>query len=411
MDDEKNEEKSGESLLIDILERQKKDLVIRFLKKHEEAEANRSFIDKIMSNLSDLIIVLSADLHIVQASREFYRVLELEDMEPGLALKDITGRESLQLLTERLSGGEFHDLETTLISRAGKPVPVIIRGTTYVTESGRILHMLVASDRRDFYEVMGRMREVQDQLIHSGRLASLGEMAAGIGHELTQPLNTVLLLARNCVKAMDNPVENAAMIKENLVTIIERVNHSSSIIRSLKGFASKAREEVVPVRINVIILDVLSFLDAQLLLSDIAVDLELAEKDYWVMGHEVRIEQVLLNLIQNAIQAMAETRKPVLKITTFRHAGVDSESLQPKAYVGISVTDNGEGIDPAIQAKIFDPFFTTREVGAGMGLGLSIVERIVRGFSGQIKVDSTPGSGTTFTVYLPEHEKENGSPE
>jgi signal transduction histidine kinase len=77
--------------------------------------------------------------------------------------------------------------------------------------------------------------------------------------------------------------------------------------------------------------------------------------------------------------------------------------------VGISVTDNGEGIDPAIQAKIFDPFFTTREVGAGMGLGLSIVERIVRGFGGQIKVDSTPGCGTTFTVYLPEHEKENGS--
>lgn len=408
MEDEKNE-KSGENLLIDILERQKKDLVIRFLKKHEEVEANRSFIDKIMSNLSDLIIVLSADLQIVQASREFYRVLEIPEQEGGLSLEDITGRESLQLLTERLAGGEFHDLETTLISRAGKPVPVIIRGTTYVTESGRILHMLVASDRRDFYEVMGRMREVQDQLIHSGRLASLGEMAAGIGHELTQPLNTVLLLARNCIKAMEHPVENAAMIRENLVTIIERVNHSSSIIRSLKGFASKAREEAAPVRINVIILDVLSFLDAQLLLSDIAVDLALPESDYWVLGHEVRIEQVLLNLIQNAIQAMAEAKKPVLRITTFRHAMVDPESLQPKAYVGISVTDNGEGIDPAILGKIFDPFFTTREVGSGMGLGLSIVERIVRGFGGQIKVDSVPGSGTTFTVYLPEYEKNNAA--
>lgn len=408
MDDEKNE-KTGESLLIDILERQKKDLVVRFLKKHEEVEANRSFIDKIMSNLSDLIIVLSADLQIVQASKEFYKVLEVPEKDNGLSLKDITGRESLQLLTERLAGGEFHELETTLISRGGKPVPVIVRGTTYVTESGRILHMLVASDRRDFYDVMGRMREVQDQLIHSGRLASLGEMAAGIGHELTQPLNTVLLLARNCVKAMDNPAQNAAMIKENLVTIIERVNHSSSIIRSLKGFASKAKEEAVPVRINVIILDVLSFLDAQLLLSDIAVDLALADKDYWVLGHEVRIEQVLLNLIQNAIQAMAETRNPVLRITTFRHAGVDPENLQPKSYVGISVSDNGEGIDPAIQGKIFDPFFTTREVGSGMGLGLSIVERIVRGFGGQIKVDSAPHSGTTFTVYLPEYEKEENS--
>lgn len=404
-------EQTGDDLLISILERQKKDLVVRFLKKHEEVEANRSFIDKIMSNLSDLIIVLSADLQIVQANKEFYRILEMKEKETGMSLRDITGKECFQQLAERIAAGEFQDLETTLISRSSKPVPVIIRGTTYVTESGRILHMLVASDRRDFYEVMGRMREVQDQLIHSGRLASLGEMAAGIGHELTQPLNTVLLLARNCIKAMDDPLQNAAMIKENLVTIVERVNHSSSIIRSLKGFASKAKEEITPVRINVIILDVLSFLDAQLLLSDITVDLALDEKDYWVLGHEVRIEQVLLNLIQNGIQAMAETRKPVLRITTFRHTGVDSESLQPKAFVGISVIDNGDGIAPEILGKIFDPFFTTREVGSGMGLGLSIVERIVRGFGGHIKVSSIPRTATTFTVYLPEYNDRTNSPE
>lgn len=406
MDSDNNEE-NGNNILIDILERQKKDLVVRFLKKHEEAEANKSFIDKIMSNLSDLIVVLSADLKIVQANKEFYKVLEVKEQETGLSLGDITGKESLQLLTGRLSAGEFQDMETTLISHSGIPVPVIIRGTTYVTESGRILHMLVASDRRDFYEVMGRMREVQDQLIHSGRLASLGEMAAGIGHELTQPLNTVLLLARNCIKAMDDPLHNPAMIKENLVTIIERVNHSSSIIRSLKGFASKVKEEVAPVRINVIIFDVLSFLDAQLLLSDIKVDLTLDENDNQVLGQEVRIEQVLLNLIQNAIQAMAETSDPILRITTFKHTGVDPESLQPKPYVGISVIDNGEGIEMDVLNKIFDPFFTTREVGSGMGLGLSIVERIVRGFGGHIKVTSTPHSATTFTVYLPEYNKYN----
>jgi signal transduction histidine kinase len=401
--DSDNSKGNGNNILIDILERQKKDLVVRFLQKHEEVEANKSFIDKIMSNLSDLIVVLSADLKIVQANKEFYKVLEVKEQESSLSLGDITGKESLQLLTERLSAGEFQDMETTLISHSGKPVPVIIRGTTYVTESGRILHMLVASDRRDFYEVMGRMREVQDQLIHSGRLASLGEMAAGIGHELTQPLNTVLLLARNCTKAMDDPLHNAAMIKKNLVTIVERVNHSSSIIRSLKGFASKVKEEVAPVRINVIIFDVLSFLDAQLLLSDIKVDLTFDENDNMVLGQEVRIEQVLLNLIQNAIQAMAETSDPLLKITTFKHTGVDPASLQPKSYIGISVIDNGEGIELDVLNKIFDPFFTTREVGSGMGLGLSIVERIVRGFAGHIKVTSTPHSATTFTIYLPEY--------
>lgn len=393
---------TNDDRLIQILEKQKQDLVVRFLQKHEEVEANRSFINKIMSNLSDLIIILSKDLEIVQASKELYHVLEYDENEPGLNLAAIAGAENSRLLTDSLAAGEFRDIETRLLSRSGKAVPVIVRGSTYVTETGRVLHMLIASDRRDFYEVMGRMREVQDQLIHSGRLASLGEMAAGIGHELTQPLNTVLLLARNCLKAMDNLQNNAPMIRENLSTIVERVNHASTIIRSLRGFASKAREEAVPIRVNVILLDVLNFLDAQLLLSEVVVDLAIDENISWVLAQEVRIEQVLLNLVQNAIQAMAATSKPQLRIATFKHTGVDPQSLQPKAYVGISITDNGDGIDPEIQSKIFDPFFTTREVGTGMGLGLSIVERIVRGFGGHIKVHSVPKIATTFTVYLPE---------
>ena len=307
------------------------------------------------------------------------------------------------MLANALHTGEFRDVETQFISRDGKQIPVVVRGSTYVTESGRVLHMLVASDRREIYDVMARMREVQDQLIHSGRLASLGEMAAGIGHELTQPLNTVLLLARNSLKAMDNPDNHSAMIKENLGVIIDRVNHASSIIRSLKGFASKAKEDTIPVRVNVILLDVLNFLDAQLLLSGITVELAMDERISWVLGHEVRIEQVLLNLIQNAVQAMASTKDPFLKLVTFRESAIDPQTLQMQKYVGISIIDNGEGIDPEIQKKIFNPFFTTREVGTGMGLGLSIVDRIVRGFNGNIKVHSTPGSGTTFTVYLPEY--------
>jgi hypothetical protein len=99
--DSANNDKNSNSILIDILERQKKDLVVRFLKKHGEVEANESVIDKIMSNLSDLIIVLSADLKIVQAIKEFYRILEVEENETNLSLVDITCKENLHLLTEK----------------------------------------------------------------------------------------------------------------------------------------------------------------------------------------------------------------------------------------------------------------------------------------------------------------------
>lgn len=394
---------SGDQQLINILERQKQDLVVRFLQKHEEAQANRIFLDQVLANLSELLIVLSADLRILQVNDEFRRILGHQQTENELTLAAITTDETFRLLADLLAKGDFRQVETSLLTRSGKPVPVITKGTTHVTETGRIIHMLIAADRRDFYEIMERMREVQDQLIHSGRLASLGEMAAGIGHELTQPLNTVLLLARNCLKALDNPQKNMAMIRENLGTIVDRVNHASSIILSLKGFASKAREEAVPVRVNVILLDVLGFLDAQLLLSEITVDLAMDDGDYWVLGQEVRIEQVFLNLIQNAIQAMAGTEEPRLGVSANKHLAVNPRTLQQQAYIGIAISDNGHGITPENLDRIFDPFFTTREVGSGMGLGLSIVDRIVRGFDGHIKVTSAPGQATTFTVFLPEH--------
>jgi len=396
---------SGDDRLIQILEKQKKDLVLRVLKKHEEVEANKSFVAKIMSSLPDLLMVLSADLKIVNANTEFYHVLGYSEDDERLTLAAITSRESWAVIRDAFVVGEFKDMETSLISAKGDPVPVIARGTTHVTESGRVLHMLVASDRRDFFEIMSRMREVQEQLIHSGRLASLGEMAAGIGHELTQPLNTVLLLARNCLKAMADPVANGDMIRTNLATIVDRVNHSSSIIRSLRGFASKAREELVSVRVNVILLDVLNFLEAQLTMSEIRVDLQMSETDYWILGLEVRLEQVFLNLVQNAIQAMAATEAPVLTVNVSRQTDIEPQSLQEIPYIVVSIGDNGTGMGPEIRDKIFNPFFTTREVGTGMGLGLSIVERIVRGFGGHIKLNSTVGEGSTFAVFIPEYRK------
>jgi signal transduction histidine kinase len=399
---EKKESLLPDERLIQILEKQKEDLVIRFLKKNEEAKSSNLLIDKIMSNLSDLFVVLSKEYEVVQASHEFYDVLGYNEATPGLTLRAIINDDNFQILVNSLAAGEFRNLETSLLTSGGKVVPVTVRGSTYTTESGRILHILIASNRSELYELMEQMRETQNQLIHSGRLASLGEMAAGVGHELTQPLNTILLLARNCIKAMNDPVQNREMLQENLLTIVDRVNHSSYIIRSLKGFAGKVRGEAVPIKVNAILLDVISFLEPQLQLSEITLDLAIDENISWVLAQEVRLEQVLLNLIQNAIQALASTSVPVLRIATFKHIETDPITAEDKVYVGISVTDNGEGILPEVLDKIFDPFFTTREVGSGTGLGLSIAERIVRGFNGRITVESEPGIKTSFTVYLPE---------
>ncbi len=394
-------EEMEEDPMLNLFEKQKSDLVIRMLKKHEEVEAKNSFIDRILSSLSDLLLVLSEDLELLQASQEFYQVLGYQQGQ-RLYLSDIAAAATVQLVTEKLAAGEFSDVETLFINSEGLPVPVLLRGSTHITANNRIIHMLIASDRREFFAIMDRMREVQDQLIHTGRLVNLGEMAAGIGHELAQPLNTMLLLARNCQKAMSDPVQHTAIINENLSTIVERINHVSSIIRSLRGFASKEQEKVVPCRANIILLDVLGFMETQLEFAEVKLTLELEEEDLFVNAQAVRLEQVLLNLIQNAIQAMADTARPQLTIRMERKTRIDPRSLEQRLWVVISINDNGCGISPELEEKIFTPFFTTREVGGGMGLGLSIVERIVRGYGGFITMNTVLRKGTTFSVWLPD---------
>jgi C4-dicarboxylate-specific signal transduction histidine kinase len=393
--------------LIEILEKQKHDLVIRFLKKHEELEDGKDFTSKILSSLSSLFFLLNEDFVIVQANHNFYRCLEYsEEEEEPLTLKRITGRETYQAIKTALAQGEFNILETRLCTQSGEEVPVTLKGCTYTTGSGRILHILIALDRSDLQTMMDSVNEVREQLIHSGRLASLGEMAAGVGHELTQPLNAILLFSRNCIKALDDPLQNRSMLEENLNIIIDRVNKATSIIRSLKNFGSKVPDELTGVSMNAILLNILEFLDSRLTLSDIQLHLQLDETVPWVLGQEVKLEQVCLNLIQNAIQAMGKIERPVLTIKTGLQKSIDPKTLEEKQFVLIAIKDNGEGIGTETQDKIFDPFFTTREVGTGMGLGLSIVAQIIREFSGVIKLESSPGSGSCFSVLLPPHYRE-----
>jgi signal transduction histidine kinase len=138
-------------------------------------------------------------------------------------------------------------------------------------------------------------------------------------------------------------------------------------------------------------------------LSEIALDLRLLDAPCEVLGVEVRLEQVFLNLVQNAIQAMGRVGTPRLTISSQMSTCLNLSTMQKEPYVVVKVADNGEGISQELQKKIFDPFFTTREVGIGMGLGLSIVDRIVRGFSGHIEVESSVGKGACFSVFIPQH--------
>ena len=394
--------------LVELLEKQKRELVVRVLKQHEEVQSEKVFSDKILTNLSDLFFVMTENFVIVKSNEEFRRQLGFSLDDFGrLCLDTFVADEASDRIKELVAAGEFKNFETEFKAIGGKKIRVSLNGSTLITESGRILHMMIAKDMSDIHLMMSRIREAQEQLIHSGRLASLGEMAAGIGHELTQPLNAILLFARNTLKCLNEPTLNKPLLEENLQIIIDRVKKASFIIKSLKSFARKVVPDTYPVEINQILTNILTFLDTQLKLSDIEVELALDNNIPPTFGHDVRLEQVFLNIIQNAIQSMGNAQSPRLTIKTFLAKNIAPESLLEKDYIVTVICDNGAGIHPDDLSKIFDPFFTTREVGLGMGLGLSIVDRIVRSFSGFIKVESSPGLGACFFVHLPAHmEKE-----
>jgi len=395
---------------IKILEKQRQDLVVRVLRKHEEMEATRSFTERILAGISELFLLMDQDFKVIQANREFLQRTGFSlDAGQRLTLADLVQPDTASAIRRAFARGEFAEFEAHLATAAGQSLPVKMRGSTHVNPNGLVLHMLICFDCSEFYDLVTQMQEGQKQLIHSSRLASLGEMAAGVGHELTQPLNAILLFARNCLKALETPGDHTDMLRENLAIIIDRVNKASSIIATMRSFGRKVEGEQAPVDLNAIIRKILSFLESQLRLSEIALDLRLTDQPCEVLGVEVRLEQVFLNLVQNAIQAMGRVDMPRLTITSRILHCLNLTTMHKEPYVLATVADNGEGIPEELQKKIFDPFFTTREVGTGMGLGLSIVDRLVRGFAGYIEVESTPGQGSCFSVYIPQHIRD-GSP-
>jgi PAS domain S-box-containing protein len=240
------------------------------------------------------------------------------------------------------------------------------------------------------------MIEKEAQLIQASKMTMLGEMSAGMAHELNQPLNAIKM-GNDYLKMMTE--EGKRVPDQDLLYVVgevsQQVDRASEIIQRLREFGRKADFTREKVDINTVIRNARKILGQQLTLQDIEVRMELAESLPLISGHANRLEQVLFNLITNARDAIHQKRLT---------QGADSPGLITiRSYregnrVGITVSDSGVGIPESIRDRIFEPFFTTKEVGKGMGLGLSIIYGIVTDHGGEIQIQSQEGIGTTFTI-------------
>ena len=231
-----------------------------------------------------------------------------------------------------------------------------------------------------------KLHRAHQQLAKTEKLTALGGMAAGVAHEINNPLGGILLYSNLVLE--DIPEDSPA--RENMEKIIYQTNRCKEIVQNLLDFARTPTGDMLPLKINNVIKTSLNLVKDQAMFHGIEIDTRLAENLPEVIGDKSRLEEVFVNLFINAADAM--NGKGRLTITTM--PGTNNS-------VKISVSDTGTGIDEEHLPHIFEPFFTTKEPGRGTGLGLSIAYGIIRKHNGAIDAESEPGKGTTFIIFLP----------
>jgi PAS domain S-box-containing protein len=249
-------------------------------------------------------------------------------------------------------------------------------------------------DSRHIVEMERKLEEVQLQLIHADKMASLGKLAAGVAHEINNPLGGILLFGGLLLEDMDFSDPR----REDMDRIVQEARRCREIVNSLLDFAHQKKRYHEPVDLNAAVEQCLSLLGNKAIFHNIKLEKELQDSLPLVTGNPSQIKQVFTNIVTNAVDAMEG--EGCLRV----RSGYDESCGE----VCVTFADTGPGIPAEIRNRIFDPFFTTKEPGKGTGLGLSLSYNIIRMHRGDIRVQCPPGGGTTFTVSLPLGEEELG---
>lgn len=272
--------------------------------------------------------------------------------------------------------------EVTFKKKDGTCFPALVTFVPLRDQTGAVVgHIGIVRDLAEF-------NKAQAQLRQAARLASLGELVSGMAHELNNPL-TVILALSELVQGDDKVGKRT---RQDLAMIEKQAERSARLVHNVLKFARPHGKERTYVSINQLVHETLELMDSQLRVHEVELVLDLASDLPWTVVNPHQIQQVFVNVINNADQAMFEAhRRGSLAIMT-RAVGRDT--------IRIAFTDDGPGIDEKIMAHVFEPFFTTKPLGMGTGLGLSVCREIVQEHGGRIWAESELGHGTTFFVEL-----------
>jgi len=259
----------------------------------------------------------------------------------------------------------------------------------YLLEQSKKIYKELEKSHKELQMSHQALEQAQAQLIRTEKLASIGQLAAGVAHEINNPLGTIMIYAHLLLKNFDKDDPK----REDVELIISEANRAKEIVQGLLSFARETKLKPGPVNVNDLLEDVLGLVINQSLFHNIKIEKKIDDTLPTIVADETKLKQVFLNIILNAAQAMEGSGRLIITTT------------KDKKYIKIRIQDTGPGIPPEVMANLFSPFFTTKEKGTGLGLAISygIIER----HKGKIDVETELGKGTIFTINLPLEAKED----
>ncbi len=287
-----------------------------------------------------------------------------------------------QIVRDVVKGKDMENVRATIYSEMGTESRAVFNTSSIMDREGMFQGFIAIGQH------LSRYQEMDKHLLQAEKMATIGQMAAGIAHDLNNPITGIT----NTASMLYNREELCSRSKRQLEELMESAKQIEGLAHNLMSYARPSQAEMQPVDVRQLILDSLSFSHYELSRGRVAVETDIDDALNYVEGIKNQLQQVIINLLTNASHACAESGGGKVRM---KAGNLDN------GYVYLVVSDNGPGIPEEETERLFDPFYTTKPEGKGTGLGLTIVQEIIKRHKGSIKVESLPGEGTTFTVYMP----------
>jgi two-component system, NtrC family, sensor kinase len=358
-------------------------------------EETREFLEKVIQSSASAI--MAADMNgTILLMNDAAEDLFGFSLSPGEGRQNVMdlyppgkAKELMREMRDEKRGGKgkLPPTKVGILNAKGEEIPVEVTASIIYEEGKEVATMGIYNDLRERLAVERTLKETQAQLAQSEKLASLGQLAAGVAHEVNNPLTGILMYAGMALETL----EEGHPLTKHLTCIMEDVNRCKGIVQNLLAYSRRSKPMVGIIALNALVDQGMNLIRDQRLFGNIAVLKELSDELILIRGDRNRLTQVIINLVMNACAAM--NGEGILTLRTYR------DKLDKKAF--LEVLDTGCGIPEVNLPKIFDPFFTTKEPGKGTGLGLSTSYGIIQEAGGRIEVKETSLEGTTFLVELP----------